>query len=169
MELIACTQAWRLLHMYTHSKRAGSTRKDWETLVQVCCGSLLGLRGWPAFYQLSEMALSEWEEYKSLNHCAMNEKELKARSSTADRERNAALPKGRESKHTKCLKASKFWKSKSQQSNWQVRQSCTAAQSSQAFLDHKSPSAASILTCLSVHSNGWIYKLSFKKFLDTAF
>lgn len=56
-----------------------------------------GAEGWPAFYQLSEMALSEWEEYKSLNHCAMNEKELKAWSSTADRERNAALPKGRES------------------------------------------------------------------------
>jgi len=43
------------------------------------------------------MALSEWEEYESLNHYAMNEKEITARSSTADRDRNAALTKGRES------------------------------------------------------------------------
>jgi len=64
------------------------------------------------------MALSEWEEYESLNHYAMNEKEITARSSTADRDRNAALTKGRES-----VNIQNVWRhlsSESQCQYWQV-------------------------------------------------
>lgn len=76
-----------------HLMGAGSTRKDWKSLVQVCYRSLLGLQSWPAFYQAPEMALSASGGECKVWVTVQTPEELRAQHSALT-QRNATLPKG---------------------------------------------------------------------------